>query len=411
MTDGYVRTARRPATRCSQGALDPTRSAPARARSKRSSCRSISMQARPRCRWSSRVSGFCADSRSRSLAGRSARGCIRRRRELSRQSSRDPRRIASELPRSASSWRTTAATSVMRQLRRRRSNNSRPNSCASIIARGGIVGLGGAVFPTAAKLSSASAGKRIATAAQRRRVRALHQLRRHVDARTRARCRLRRPRSASRALGADVCHRNRGRHAAGGRSARRCDRRCPRRANPVATSARASIRPAARSSSSRRSSASKFLRAVCPRTSSTVVPERRHGSCHRSLGSRRAAADEPHRDRDGRRRARATQSRRPARHAARGIDLRLRRLHRPHVATHHGRLDDGPGAAARRHAGDQGDQLRHRRIGARSAAARGGDAMHPLRQLLRGLPRDAPAATAALVRFGPRSRCPRNATA
>ena len=131
------------------------------ARSKHLCCRSINTPARPRCRWSSRVSGFCADSRSPSLAARSARGCIRLRRELSRQSSRGPRRIASARPRSASSLRTTAAMSAtMRTHRRRRSISSRPSSCAKLIARGGIVGLGGAVFPTAAKLSSAVRSKR-----------------------------------------------------------------------------------------------------------------------------------------------------------------------------------------------------------------------------------------------------------
>ena len=118
---------------------------------------------------------------------------------------------------------------------------------------------------------SAAASERLAPAAQRRRVRALHQLRRHADARASARCRVRRARPAARARRRRRCiDRNRGRHAAGGRSAREAaiadahDERIQ-----LATSCRASIRPAASGSSSRRSSASKFRPAGCPRTSAS----------------------------------------------------------------------------------------------------------------------------------------------
>ena len=80
-----------------------------------------------------------------------------------------------------------------------RSTRSRPEQLRETIGRGGIVGLGGAVFPTAAKLNSAAGRKRLATADQRRGMRALHQLRRHADARARRRCRVRRAHSAARA--------------------------------------------------------------------------------------------------------------------------------------------------------------------------------------------------------------------
>ena len=223
-----------------------------------------------------------------SPAARSAPGCIRRCRELSRRSSRGPRRIASALPRSASSSRTTAATSVMRQLRRRRSNSSPPEQLREHIAprrhrrarRRGI--------SHGREAEQRRRSKRTATAAQRRRVRALHQLRRHADARTRrATSCSARAFCCTRSAAPTCIDRHRRRHAAGGRSARALR-------SPMRTTSESELRrvPSIYPAGGEKQLITAIFGVEVPSRRSARghrhrVPERRHGSCRRALGSRR----------------------------------------------------------------------------------------------------------------------------
>ena len=101
--------------------------------------------------------------------------------------------------------------------------------CSHGCANSGIVGLGGAAFPTATKLAAARARGRRHARAERRRVRALDLLRRRADARACAADRARRAPAAARDRGCALHHRRRGRQARSDRSVGR--QRWPRPAD------------------------------------------------------------------------------------------------------------------------------------------------------------------------------------
>ena len=177
--------ARRTATRCSQGALDRAGRCAPRARSNKLVLpldQHAGAPAVPLVKPGERVLLRPADCAS--PAAQSARGCIRRSRERSQRSSRGRRRIACGAPalsiviaNDGRDERYAAACADSRSI------SSRPSSCASIIAPRRHRRAGRRGISDRGEAEQRAPERRLATAAQRRRMRALHQLRRHADAR------------------------------------------------------------------------------------------------------------------------------------------------------------------------------------------------------------------------------------
>ena len=152
-------------------------------------------------------------------------------------------------PRSARAQHRHRERRTRRALTRRCADELRASvarsSCASTSRAAASSASAARCFPLRRSSQPPPRASEPATAAQRRRVRALHQLRRHADARTRAGCRVRRAHPAARARRKDCIIAIEDDMPQAAAALARCDRRCPRRANPVAIVCRASIRPAA----------------------------------------------------------------------------------------------------------------------------------------------------------------------
>ena len=297
--------ARRTAARCAQGAIDGA-AAPDREPVPSIWCCPGSARRRSRqCRSSAPAIAFCSGSRSREPGGTISAWLH----------SPVSGTVAAIEPRPAPHHLGAPALSIViandgtgRAPRRRR----RPSSFEHLSARAAARDIWSAAassawaarsFPRPSKLDARRCRQRAATAPQRRRVRAVHQLRRHADARARAGRRVRRADPAARARRRDL-HRSRSkttrrRPLAALRSA--VDRGA-RRANPdrgraehLSGGRRA---PADHGGVRRRSSvrrAAADVGILCQN-----VGDRR---CGGALGARRAAADQSHRHGDRRRRA------------------------------------------------------------------------------------------------------------
>ncbi len=224
----------------------------------------------------------------------------------------------------------------------------------------GVVGLGGAAFPTAVKLGAGAATE--TADPQRRRMRAVHLLRRAAAARA---CRRGTDGCAGAVAGAGhhaLRDGDRGRQACrpgGARSGHPRRRRRPHRGRLGAGNLPGRRRAAAHQGADGRRGAG-TRRAAGHRL---PVPERRHG---RRRGARRHAgrtADLAHHHRHRRRRRRAAQPGGAPRHARGGAGAGLRRLHRPGRPPAHGRRHDGLPAGRRQPASDQGNELRRGGLG------------------------------------------------
>ena len=232
------------------------------------------------------------------------------------------------------------------------------------------------------------------TGHQRRRMRALHHLRRPADARTRRGSRARHrhlPRPAAAEEGAD---RHRGQQA----GSRRRDACRGRRAERAVSG-----RPGADALSGRRRQAAdpRADRQGSPGQqaldrSRRPVLQRRHRlhrlARHRPWRAGRFAAGYRLR-----RRAHAAQLRSADRHAD-GRIAQARPAAPRHRRHHHGRPDDGFPGARPAGAGGQGDQLPDRPLRAAVPAQGAGNAVHPLRRLRPGLSARTAAVRVVLVR-------------